>query len=343
MSGTSVDGLDIAICSFELHNNKWSFEILFAESVAYPKDLLQKLLSVSECSATAMIIIEKIFSEFSAASLNNSIKKSKIKPDIIASHGHTVFHKPEENYTYQIGNGEIIAKLTGIPVVCDFRRGDVALGGQGAPLVPIGDKLLFGSYQACLNLGGFSNISYQDEFDKRIAYDISPVNIVFNKFARQLNLEFDNDGEIAKSGVLIPQLFQKLNRLNYYQKGHPKSLSVEWVTQNINPILEQFKNEKIADIMHTFSRHIGYILVNELKPHENVLITGGGIYNTFLINNIKEFSSCKIEIPNSIIVDFKEALIFAFLGVLRIRSEINVLSSVTGAKRDSCCGIICNP
>ncbi|MDD2387000.1 MAG: anhydro-N-acetylmuramic acid kinase [Bacteroidales bacterium] len=343
MSGTSVDGLDIAICSFEYKNFNWSFEILYTSSFEYPQNLRLNLINICDCSAKEIIIIEKIFSEFAAVSINNCIEQSKIKPNIIASHGHTVFHKPDENYTYQIGNGELIAKLTGIPVVCDFRRGDVALGGQGAPLVPIGDKLLFSNYPACLNLGGFSNISYNDKLGKRIAYDISPVNIIFNRFARELNFEFDKDGDIAKSGVLIPNLFQKLNKLDFYQQKHPKSLSVEWVKQNVNPILDKFKNEKTSDIMHTCSKHIAHVLVNEIKPHKLVLITGGGAYNKFLINNIKELSSSKIEIPDAKIIDFKEALIFAFLGVLRIRSETNVLCSVTGAKRDSCCGVVCNP
>ncbi|MDD2634259.1 MAG: anhydro-N-acetylmuramic acid kinase [Bacteroidales bacterium] len=343
MSGTSVDGLDIAICLFEYKNCNWSFEILYANSFVYPHSLRQKLISISDYSANEIIVVEKKFSEFAAASVNNVTKQSKIKPDIIASHGHTVFHKPKENYTYQIGNGEIIAKLTGIPVVCDFRRGDVALGGQGAPLVPIGDKLLFSNYPACLNLGGFSNISYNNKLGKRIAYDISPVNIVFNKFARQLNMEFDNAGEIAKSGVLIRELFHKLNNLEYYQQNYPKSLSIEWVKQNVNPILNQFQKKNTADLMHTFSIHIAHILVKELNKHTSVLITGGGAYNKFLINNIRALSSCKIQIPDNKIIDFKEALIFAFLGVLRIRSEVNILSSVTGAKRDSCCGVICNP
>ncbi|MBN2779046.1 MAG: anhydro-N-acetylmuramic acid kinase [Bacteroidales bacterium] len=343
MSGTSVDGLDLAFCSFSLNKNSWNFEIIEAESVSYPAELKNNLINCSEYDAIKIIETEHDFSVFVYQTILKTIKKTGLTPQIICSHGHTVFHKPQMGYTLQIGNGELIAKLTNIEVVCDFRRGDVALGGQGAPLVPIGDRLLFNEYDACLNLGGFSNISFEDKEKNRIAFDISPVNIVLNVFARKLNLDYDDKGNIAASGQIITDLFDRLNKIPYYSQTAPKSLSVEWVKQYVNPILTDYVHYEIKDVLHTLTKHIAKTIANELNMHKNALITGGGAYNDFLIECIREQTKCKLVIPESKIVEFKEALIFALLGVLRLRGEDNVLASVTGASRDSSCGIICKP
>lgn len=343
MSGTSVDGLDLAFCSFAFDKNAWSFEIIEAESVSFPTDLKSRLINCSEYDAISIIETERDFSVFVSQAILETIKKTGITPQVICSHGHTVFHKPQLGYTLQIGNGELIAKLTNIKVVCDFRRGDVALGGQGAPLVPIGDRMLFKNYDSCLNLGGFSNISFENEVNNRIAFDISPVNIVLNVFARKMNKDYDDKGEIAASGKLIEELYDRLNQIQYYKLPAPKSLSVEWVKQYFNIILDDYINCEIKDVLHTLTKHIAKTIANELNMHKNVLITGGGAYNDFLIKCIREQTKCILVIPESKIVEFKEALIFAFLGVLRLREEINVLASVTGASRDSSCGLICKP
>ncbi|HNQ69680.1 MAG TPA: anhydro-N-acetylmuramic acid kinase [Bacteroidales bacterium] len=343
MSGTSVDGLDIAMCSFIKIKNGWKCEILKSKSVVYPEELRQYLLKSYLLSGINLKKLEIEFSEFCAKHINDFKSDFNDKIDLISSHGHTVFHQPENKLTMQIGSGEIIAKLCGISVISDFRSGDVALGGQGAPLVPIGDALLFGQYDSCLNLGGFSNISYADTSGKRIAFDISPVNIVLNELADKIGYLFDDKGKIAASGNVIDDLFEKLENIDYYKQMPPKSLSREWVEKSIHPLLDEYSESKIEDLLATFTLHTARRITDILMGKKNVLITGGGAYNDYLISKIKENTNTEIIIPEKELVDFKEAVVFAFLGLLRYRSEINCLSSVTGAKTDSCCGIISYP
>ncbi|PLX06124.1 MAG: anhydro-N-acetylmuramic acid kinase [Marinilabiliales bacterium] len=343
MSGTSVDGLDICISEFWKQDDRWQYKILIAFTKAYPFELKEKLVNVSKMSAEEVIVIEQEFSKFISENINSILHEYGLKIDFIASHGHTVFHNPKQFYTYQIGNGEQIAKTTGIPVVCDFRRGDVALGGQGAPLVPIGDLHLFSKYKACLNLGGFSNISYQSNTGKRIAYDISPLNILLNKYSRMKGEEYDEFGKMAESGEIIPDLLNQLNSLNYYKLLPPKSLAIEWVNQQVVPILEKYEDLKVEDILCTLTNNMAGIISQNLDSHSNVLITGGGAYNKYLISLIRKSTTCELVIPDELTIDFKEALVFAFLGVLRWCDEINILASVTGASRNSSGGIVCFP
>ncbi len=343
MSGTSVDGLDICACQFERINKMWNYSILATYSYNFDDKLKEFLLEISCLSSKRVVEIENQFSLFVSNCILDFMKNKIIRPDIIAIHGHTVLHNPDKGYTYQIGNGEMISKLTGVKVVCDFRRGDVALGGQGAPLVPIGDKLLFGQYSACLNLGGFSNISFDNKNGIRKAYDICPVNILLNKYARKAGKDFDENGNIARSGNIIENLLLELNQLSFYRKKEPKSLAVEWLEENITPILIKYEKCNIADVLCTLTEHIAFIISNEISQHRNVLFTGGGTNNLYLLGLIKNKTEINIVVPDSVIIEFKEAIVFAFLGVLRILGENNVLASVTGAKKDSCCGIISLP
>jgi anhydro-N-acetylmuramic acid kinase len=264
------------------------------------------------------------------------------RPDFIASHGHTVFHQPGIGLTTQIGNGAVIAARTGIPTVCDFRTKDVALGGQGAPLVPIGDELLFGDFDACLNLGGISNISYRIG-NKRVAYDISPCNMALNALANRAGQPYDQDGQLAKEGVIIPELLQKLNNLAYYHQNPPKSLGKEWYDEVFSPVLASFlSNHSVADLSRTVVEHIAVqIIANVPKAARTMLVTGGGAHHTFLIQQIQhQRDTLKVIVPDDLIVDYKEALIFAFLGLLRLEGENNCLRSVTGAKKDCCGGCV---
>ncbi len=343
MSGTSVDGLDVALCEFYYSMGKWSYKVLKTQLVSYDISLRQSLLNASNLSGERLIILDAEFARFIGGVVLEFVNNCVVQVDLIASHGHTVFHKPKDSYTKQIGNGEIISKICGIPIVSDFRTGDVALGGQGAPLVPIGDMLLFSDYDACLNLGGFSNISFKTVSNDRIAYDISPVNIVLNELVRELNLEFDDKGEIARSGKLIEDLLMELNSIGFYKEKHPKSLSREWVELTIYPILDKYRENSIPDLLRTFTEHFAYIVANELNPDESVLITGGGAYNDYFIELVRKSSNANIIIPQKELIEFKEAVIFAFLGALRWFGEDNILSSVTGASRDSCSGVISLP
>ncbi|MCB9335535.1 MAG: anhydro-N-acetylmuramic acid kinase, partial [Flavobacteriales bacterium] len=315
MSGTSLDGLDICYCSFNFSKEKiWNFKINNAETVEIPNSLKQKLTNAINYSALDIALLNNELGNYIGDSVNTFINKNNLNKSLInfiASHGHTIFHQPEKKLTLQIGNGANISAYTKLPVINDFRTIDVAMSGHGAPLVPIGDEFLFSEYDYCLNLGGITNISFKK--DKRLAFDICPNNIVLNFLANKLNLEYDNNGRIAKSGNLNESLLNELNLLNYYNEPYPKSLGIEWIQSCIFPILSKFKIP-IADQLRTFCEHIAIQISKHLSPNSQVLITGGGAYNKFLIERIKELNSCQIIIPDKQLIDFKEALIFGFLG-----------------------------
>ena len=336
MSGTSLDGLDLAFCSF-IKDAKWKYEIKKATTVKYPQYWRNKLSNLHKENKKVISEVNIEYGQFLAKTINSFIRNEKI--DFIASHGHTIFHQPESNYTLQIGDGKTISRITKIKTINNFRCLDVSLNGQGAPLVPVGDLLLFPDYKYCINLGGFANISIKEK-EQITAFDICPVNIVMNNICKNLNIEFDIDGNIAKEGKIIYDLLEGLNNLSYYKKNHPKSLSREWVKIHINPLIH--KNYKSRDILNTFCEHIG-MQIGSLLKHKSVLFTGGGVFNTYLMSRISRYSKSEILIPEKNIVNFKEALIFAFLGVLKVRNEINCLKSVTGAEKDSCGGEINNP
>lgn len=340
MSGTSLDGLDIAYCQFERSGTKWSFRIHCAETVPYSEEWRTRLSNLEKGSALDLATTDTEYGHLAGSLTRTFIDKHNIFPDFIASHGHTVFHQPEKRITWQIGKGSSIAAETGLPVVCDFRSLDVALGGQGAPLVPIGDRLLFGEYDYCLNLGGFANISHEKD-GERIAYDICPVNIVLNHLAGKTGKAFDPSGQMARSGDLSPALFDELNRLSYYGKLPPKSLGKEWVLSHIFPVLENAPIQ-INDQMNTFCEHIAAQVAKSTagQGKGKMLITGGGAFNGYLVERIKELSGNEIILPDENTINFKEALIFAFLGVLRWREETNCLRSVTGAGKDTSGGAI---
>src|SRR5690606_10401585 len=263
---------------------------------------------------------------------------SIVEVDFVASHGHTVFHQPEAGYTLQIGNLPEIAAHLNLKVICDFRVDDVALGGQGAPLVPIGDALLFAQYDYCLNLGGFANVSFV-EGSRRIAFDICAVNTVMNHLVAPLGLAYDKGGEIASRGNVDQELLKELQSLPFYQKAYPKSLGMEWVKSDVFPILEAY-DLKVEDLLRTYVEHIALQLSAIFKPNTTVLATGGGAYNSFLMQRTATLSSANIHIPDPLIVDFKEALIFGLLGVLKLINQVNCLSSITGASKDHSSGRI---
>jgi anhydro-N-acetylmuramic acid kinase len=339
MSGTSLDGVDLAHINFEINNNKWSYQIFECDTISYSNEMISKLkngihfssIELSELNIEYTNLLGNIISEF--------ITKNNISNlDAVCSHGHTILHQPENGFTLQIGNLPEIAKITNQKVVCNFRVQDVFLGGQGAPLVPIGDKILFSEFDYCLNLGGFSNISFEEN-NERIAFDISPVNTVLNFYANTFGLEYDDKGKISKSGNLNTKLFEELNQLEFYKKRYPKSLGFEFVKETILPILESY-SISIEDKMRTFTEHISFQIGEILQTKiGKLLISGGGVYNDFLIDRIKNhLPKTEIIIPDEKTIKYKEALIFALLGVLKLRNEINVLASVTGAKQNHSSG-----
>ncbi|MHC9089699.1 anhydro-N-acetylmuramic acid kinase [Tenacibaculum sp. IMCC1] len=341
MSGTSLDGIDLAY--MKMYENLYEdFRIIQAETVSYSNEWKKKLQEAINYDEKDLQILDVDYGEFLGSILNNFIREHRIsKLNFIASHGHTVLHQPENGITLQIGNGQVIANVTQQKVVCDFRTQDVALGGQGAPLVPIGDRLLFTDYDYCLNLGGFANISYEEN-KQRIAFDICPVNIVLNHYTRKIDLEYDNEGEIASEGKINMGLLRRLNELSFYQELPPKSLGLEWVQSTIFPLIDK-EEADISTILRTFVEHVAMQIGNVVKNDATILVTGGGAFNTFLMKRIEFFAQTKIKQVSTELIDYKEALIFALLGVLKTQNKVNCLQSVTGAKKDHSSGNIFYP
>ncbi|MPL55541.1 Anhydro-N-acetylmuramic acid kinase [bioreactor metagenome] len=338
MSGTSLDGLDICYAKFQNITN-WEFEILKTETIPYSIEWKNRLQNAILLSAEDLLALDKEYGFYLGEKTQEFISKNNIVDlDFIASHGHTVFHQPQRKFTLQIGDGRAIKLTTKKPVIYDFRSQDVLMGGNGAPLVPIGDELLFSQYDACLNLGGFSNISLQKNH-QRIAFDISPVNVVLNYFAEKLGKNYDENGDFARNGAINFKILEQLNALTFYQKSAPKSLGVEFVNSNILPLL---KDETPENIIATFTEHIAEQIAKVFNDNQlkTVLVTGGGTFNTYLLEKIREKSQTELIVPDENIINFKEALIFALMGVLRLRNEVNVLCSATGSTENHCSGIL---
>ncbi len=340
MSGTSLDGVDLAACQFEMDGGQIKYSIIAAETIDYSTQWKNELVNAHLLGGAQLIELNSKLGNYLGEITNSFIRRNELKSTLISSHGHTILHQPDKGFTYQIGSGACIAATTGINTICDFRSTDIALGGQGAPLVPIGDKLLFRNYEACLNLGGIANISYHQN-NKRIAFDICPVNMALNFFASRLNLDYDNRGEIASSGIIDKELLSILNEIHFYNQEGPKSLGKEWFEKHFLSVVADYEKEnniKTADILCTLVEHIA-IQHSNVFSNANikgpVLVTGGGALNEFLISRIKSNSNTEIFIPEKSLINYKEALIFALLGWLNIRNEINTLSSATGARKDS--------
>ncbi|MEM6524460.1 MAG: anhydro-N-acetylmuramic acid kinase [Bacteroidota bacterium] len=344
MSGTSLDGLDIAYCEFIYDQGKWRFNLKAAKSIDYNDEMRQRLKESVHLSALDLLELDSSYGIWLGEKVKAFMQEFKVKAEYVASHGHTVHHRPERGITYQIGDGQQLANILGLTVINDFRSKDVSLGGQGAPLVPIGDKYLFADYDFCLNLGGISNVSF-DQAGKRIAYDIGLANMILNYLSAQVDLKYDAGGKMAESGDLDEVLFQELNNLAYYKLPYPKSTGYEWFVESVIPLLEKSETS-IPDKLCTSVHHIAYSVAKDVKKFavekSRLLVTGGGAKNTFLMNCLRNYlgESTKVYVPDEDIIEYKEAIVFGLLGCLRLRNEVNCLSSVTGALQDTSGGII---
>lgn len=343
MSGTSGDGLDIAYCEFEKHEN-WKYSIVESQTVSFPKKLAKKLINAHNMTGLKLALLDVEFGNWMGEQVKYFVTKHSLSVQVVASHGHTVFHQPKKQLSLQIGNGWAIHQACGIPVINDFRMNDVQLGGQGAPLVPIGDRFLFGEYDYCINLGGIANISM--EFDqKRIAFDICPFNLLLNHFAEICGKSYDKNGKLAKKGKLLDKVLKQLDKLPFYKIQGAKSLGREDLNDYLK-ILEGNGDHKPENVLYTLVVHYVRQITRILTPipgkKPSILITGGGSYNTFFMEKLGDSLSENFEMVSAgdTLINFKEALIFAFLGVLRLRGENNCLSSVTGATVDNCGGSI---
>ncbi len=353
MSGTSMDGLDIVATEFENRDNNFSYEIIASKTYEYDDKLRNRLSQSSELSALQMRQFDLEFGTIMANYVNEfciEFKINKNEIEFISSHGHTVFHQPEKGITFQIGSGHTLAYQTKLKVINDFRTKDVIAGGQGAPLVPIGDKLLFvNEAEAFINLGGFANISFTHNKEVN-AFDICPLNLPLNKLVQLNNLanglsgvEYDKNGSLAEKGTLNFFLFDLLNNLPYYKIDKHKSLGIEWLDEHFYPLIKTKKD--IESNLRSIVEHIAFQIAETLQKHDlkSVLFSGGGVYNKFLMSRIKHYFKGEIKIPTKEIIEFKEALIFAFLGYLYSKNEVNSLKSVTGAKSDLVNGVIYLP
>ena len=338
MSGSSLDGLDIALVRFQEENDKYRFQIMEAETLPYPEYWTQHLSEACHKQPKDLVQLDKDYGKYLGEQVLAFAKKHNVQPDFVASHGHTIFHKPEQHYTLQIGDGQELAKACGFTVINDFRTEDVSKGGQGAPLVPIGDKLLFGDYEICLNIGGIANVSY-DEDGKRIAYDLCIANQALNYLAQMNGLPYDRDGALARSGEVDMDLLKRLNRHPFYGQFPPKSLGREFFEANQKELL---KGLSVPDMLATFVEHIALQIALPISflPKGKILCTGGGARNKYLIERLQARTKHEVVVPEKQIIDYKEDLVFAFLGLLRMESKTNVLASVTGAESDSCSGRI---
>lgn len=348
MSGSSLDGLDMVLVSFEETDKRWDYEIIAADCSPFSPGWGKKLLNATDLQAREYLFIHSEFGKYCGTKVNSFLKKTgfRKKPVVIGSHGHTTFHIPAKGMTHQLGDGAAIAATTNISVVSDLRAMDVALGGQGAPIVPIGERLLFRGYRYFMNIGGICNISIHDR-KSVMAFDVCPANRVLNMLANLRGKQFDKGGKIASAGSVNQALLEKLNNLGYYSLQGPKSLPNSFGTDTLYPMIMGY-GLSLEDSMATTCEHIAMQIFKALLPYQiknrsQILVTGGGAWNAYLVRRIQYYLDVlgiDVVIPGADTVNYKEALIMAFIAVLRLREEDNVLSSVTGAIRNSCGGAL---
>lgn len=359
MSGSSLDGLDIVFAHLNEASGKWTYEIQQTACYEYSPEWINKLKNATGLSALEYQLLHIEYGHFIGEAIKRFIEENNLhyQVQLIASHGHTTFHIPAKRLTAQLGEGAAIAAVTGINVISDLRAMDLALGGQGAPIVPIGEKLLFGEYDFFLNLGGIANISAQVRTNEKnapafIAFDVCPACRVLNMLANEAGKEYDEDGMLAAAGTVKPELLQKLDQLDYYGHPYPKSLANDFGTNKVYPLIHD-TGYRTEDAMRTYIEHIGIQiknsiekLISDLRPGSSgsrLLVTGGGAHNAFLIARLKamlQSLSVELIVPDDQLIDYKEALVMALIGVLRWRDEKNILSSVTGSSRDSSSGAV---
>jgi anhydro-N-acetylmuramic acid kinase len=350
MSGSSLDGLDIVFAEFNVNAGNWSYDILAADCYEYSDEWKGKLQFATSLNALDYQLLHTDYGHYLGGQVNKFIEANNLhyKVGLVASHGHTSFHLPQKKMTAQLGDGSAIAAETGLPVVSDLRALDVAFGGQGAPIVPIGEKLLLKDYDLFLNLGGIANISFNLP-GQYIAFDVCPANRVLNLICNGVHKEYDEGGQMAALGNVHEGLLQKLNELEYYQQPHPKSLANDFGTDVVFPLVQSFGLTH-NDGLRTYVEHIVLQVKSATGNRQpamgggsKLLATGGGAFNSFLIQRLSEElaqTGIEVVVPNENLVKYKEALIMALIGVLRWRQEYNVLSSVTGARRDSIGGAV---
>jgi anhydro-N-acetylmuramic acid kinase len=352
MSGSSLDGLDLAYCEFEVKDNDvFDFKLICAENIPFLERWVTRLKHLPQQNALTFFRTHTYFGHYMGDMVNDFIKKYNIKPDFIASHGHTIFHDPERQMTAQIGDGAALAARTGLTVICDFRTNDISIGGEGTPIAPAADRYLFSGYDFYLNVGGIANVTCNAN-GKMIAFDVGPANQVFNGLANVVDLEYDNGGELAKTGQVDEGILALLEEFEYFTADYPKSLGNGWIQSEILPLylsldcpLEDKLRTSIEHLAFQIAYSIEQIIVTEdfEKESYTLFATGGGVLNTFLMEEVQkklDLLNIRIVIPEKDIIDYKEAILMGLMGVLRMENKVNCFSSVTGAQRDTIGGAV---
>lgn len=348
MSGSSHDGLDIAFAEITDVRNDWTFEIKHAACIPFEKEMEHQLRHAATLPVPEFLKLHTAFGRWIGTQVVDFIHSNALyhKVHFVASHGHTVFHDPESKTSVQIGDGASISGITGLPTITDLRNADIALAGQGAPIVPIADHKFFSEYKYCLNLGGISNVTINGAAP--LAFDIAPANQVLDYFAQKAGKAFDENGALAAQGRVEETVLTALNALPYYKAEGPKSLANDYSKQLID-IIEALNTLSTADILATLVAHIVFQITQAVEKypaeegHAKMLVTGGGAMNQFLVAQLSaalQTKAIEVVVPEDNIVKYKEALAMAFIGVLRWREEENVLSSVTGAAKNTIGGAL---
>lgn len=351
MSGSSLDGLDLALGKFVFRGEALqSWRALACGSRSFSVEWSSRLRGLPQGSALDLASAHAAFGRYLGEHALDFLRPVKAPVDAIASHGHTIFHFPKAGITTQIGDGAAIAAVTGLPAIDNFRMQDVIHGGQGAPIAPVADQYLFPDFTFLLNLGGIANISAKTERGY-VAFDCTGANQVLNALAGEAGLAYDEGGKLARSGCLIPELLEKALALPYHAANYPKSLGNDWVQEQLLPLYLN-SEAPVADRLHTACWQIARSIRNSLAdiearetiapPPHTLLITGGGAFNHFLTNCIRsecgKSRSLAVKIPEAPIIEYKEALLMALMGALRLKGWGNTLPSATGSSAATCGG-----
>jgi len=344
MSGSSLDGLDVDFSFFSETKAGWTYQNITSATISFPGELHSRLKNADQIFGKELTKLDIDFGNWVGKKIMEFCENCEQVPDLISSHGHTIFHEPENEFTLQIGSAQCIAQKTKLPVISDFRLKDIVKGGQGAPLVVIGEKLLLREYKSFLNLGGIANLTLFEE-GKIKSFDIAPCNQVLNHFSKKLGLAYDAEGEWARRGAVDKEWLEYLKTVSYFKKNPPKSLANQFTSQYV---LKSYPT-KTEDALNTYCYFLKYELekwIKNLLPGKQevpILATGGGAKNTFLMEVFNQSPFLDLIAADEHLVDYKEAMIFGFLGALRWFDQINILSAATGANSDSCSGTIYYP
>jgi anhydro-N-acetylmuramic acid kinase len=355
MSGTSMDGIDTTIMKTDgdiFNDYKYSF------SFKYRKETLQLLSNLSEeinFKKFDQSLIEKAntsitYDHFFA--INKILQKSNLKPDIIGFHGQTIYHNPEKRISIQLGNGNLLAKLTKTPVVFEFRKNDLLNNGQGAPLAPIYHKHLINKLQIPLpccfiNIGGVSNISYLDKIHL-IGFDTGPGNGLIDLYMnKHFSKALDYNGIHASKGKANIEIIKKVLSNKFFNKNFPKSLDKLSFSSIFHD--EEFLKLNKIDAICTLTELTVFSIIKSLdllpQTPKNIVLMGGGQKNKYLVSKLKDNLNLNVWVADDFNIDgdMIEAQLIAYLATRKIRNLPSTFPSTTGANKPTVCGTIFNP